>query len=52
MLQLAHILSYEKIENNNFIVPPKMLYDLVFHLNLDLGIFNQLGIIVTITLFH
>jgi hypothetical protein len=29
-----------------------MLYGLVFHLNLDLEIFNQLGMITIITLFH
>jgi len=29
-----------------------MLYDLVFHLNLDLEIFNQLCMVIIITLFH
>jgi len=29
-----------------------MLYDLVFYLNLDLGISNQLGMVTIITLFH
>jgi hypothetical protein len=29
-----------------------MLHDLVFHLNLDLEISNQLGMVTIITLFH
>jgi hypothetical protein len=29
-----------------------MLYDLFFHLNQDLGIFNQLDMIIIITLFY
>jgi hypothetical protein len=29
-----------------------MLYDLVFHLNLDLEIFNQLAMVTIIILFH
>jgi len=30
----------------------RILYDLIFHLNLDLEIFNELGMVIIIILFY